>query len=219
MGKCIRIFNSLSKVVQELLSDVGEEGSTVLYSLVSTKFAKVFNISVTTRDFTVSRVVSAYVPGITVPTAFDYNPAKTDIIMTPETSRHIQRIVSGRGFYNSPYLRQECVLIEAERDSRPSRKLWVGKVLALLRLPPIDNNSGKNLEGEDEFFFVQYFEVEKPQDEKDKKLSCIRLRWAHEKQDVGERDSSGCSKQTEKKWFDLIEISAIRGMVHVVRGD
>ena len=216
MGKHVDTWNSLSNIITDLISDVGEEGSRVLYSQLAAMSKELYNITV--NECIVSRVVSGYVPGVRTPTASNYNGAKTGIVMKMESSRKIQRIVSGRGFYNNPNLRQDCVLIAAEGNTSTSGTLWVGKVLAFLRIINPNGSKVSESDGKNELMFIQYFDIIPPQDEIDRRLECIRLQWCRDEEQVQDDNLKRCNTSFSK-WFDLLQVSSIRGMVHVVRGD
>jgi len=63
---------------------------------------------------------------------------------------------------------------------------------------------------------VQYLDLcQKEPDDVDKALGCARLRWAQEEDCDDMR--TGFDKQ--RRYFDVLPVETIRGLVHVVRGD
>ncbi len=56
-----------------------------------------------------------------------------------------------------------------------------------------------------QFVFVQYYDLEDLRDNVDRTLGCIKLKWA--------RTTGGTP------WYDIIQVGAIRGRIHVIRGD
>ena len=214
------IMSNLSKVVVDLVQDVTEDGCRVLCNQLLSKFNTAETPHTASKSFAISRVASGFVPGIGTPVGKNFHNKRQKLLVPVSRVRYSQRMVSGRGFYGSEFLRQDCVVVEA--DDAPSGSnsktisLWVAKVLALLRVPnahlQIDEEVGSN-----EYVFVQYFEVVSCEDEIDKALGCVKLRWARDEEDLHTKGNNPFPDPG--KWFDLLPVSSIRSVVHVVRGD
>lgn len=208
------MMRSVNQTVSDILRDVTEDGSRILIN----QLHEIMNPkgSEGTRErFTVSRVTSGYVGGIETPTGKDVRQRGGKLIIKRSPVRCLQRIVSERGFYGSTTLRQDCVLLQANESSADKMDIWVGKVLLMLRLRRSEVSKGGDESFQDqieeEYIFVQYFDIQRSQDEIDHALGCVRLRWA--------RDDENDNLTSARKWFDLLPASSIRGVVHVVRGD
>ena len=62
---------------------------------------------------------------------------------------------------------------------------------------------------------MQYLECTPPADAIDRELGCICLRWVNA--DGGEEIDGSCHYGAE--WFGLEPVEAIRGSIHIVRGN
>ena len=146
------------------------------------------------------------------------------------TPRELQRIIAAHRFHNSKYPMQQTVMIDAggaqatmeklhmsarERYAgKDVREVWIAKVLAFLcvRRRPKDKRMGAKCTTE-EIALVQYFDTcTEADDAVDKALNCTKLKWARE---VDRRDKMSGPRGV----YDVVNIAAIRGFVHVVRGD
>lgn len=74
-----------------------------------------------------------------------------------------------------------------------------------------------------EHVFLQYVEWTLALDEVDKELVCVCLRWSatseKEYSDVVGKELSNRSKLKVDEWLGMLPISAICGVVHVMRGN
>ena len=214
------IINAMTEVVVAIVRDVSEDGCRVLCRQILSTVNMEGESPTTARTLFVSRVISGYVPGIESPLGEDYNHETKRILLRPSNIRYSQRLVSGRGFYGSPLLRQDCVVIQGEDENDAERiNMWVARVLLLLRLPiPDSEHIGDRDISQQEYAFVQYFEAQPHDTEIDRALGCVKLRWARDESDGGDRMETR-NVDPARKWFDRIPISYIRGVVHVIRGD
>ena len=203
----------------ELLLDLGETASRVLYKrLIKAIPLEDGTTSSLNINGNITRVASAHIPGITPPTADDYHNSANEINVEPSKTRMRQRLVSTRGFYASPHLRQDSVLVNAPARPR-SRKvdLWVAKVLGLFRVPSsqlINASTGTGVKEITEVAFVQFYEIVSMEDRVDTALGCVKLICV-----TGEDDNVEGDTTTGRKWYSLLPLSCIRGVVHIVRGD
>ena len=144
--------------------------------------------------------------------------------------RELQRIVAAHRFHNSKYPMQQTVMIDAggakatleklEETVRASyagtgvREVWIAKVLAFVtvkRRPPKKQIGAKCTT--EERALVQYFDTcDEPEDEVDKALRCTKLKWARECDD-------GDMMRSATGVYGVVGTAAIRGFVHVIRGD
>ena len=213
-------LSSVSGVVRELLNDVEETGARILYDeLRDVKMKEVEGIQMSDRC-KVIRVSSAYVPGIMPPSADNVDKRTGEIRVQQCDLRIPQRIVATRGFYRSPNMRQDSVLIEAETTGDPTQiNLWVAKVLCIIRVPIRSISEGPSHASELELAFVQFYDVKLPEDEIDNALRCIKLQWARGYQNGALGRNEDNENISESKWYSLLPVSSIRGVVHVLRGD
>ena len=147
-----------------------------------------------------------------------------------EVQRELQRVVAAHRFHNSAHPLQNTVLIEAHHPKRAKAMLsqrtqkrlegrscqivWAAKLLAMLRIrrrpkaTPGDPDPPMRVE---EKALVQYFDLDQgAPDEVDSALGCPKLRWS-----VDESSTPG----RRHRYFDVLNATTIRGLVHVVRGD
>lgn len=201
-----------------LVTDLGEDGSRVLYKQLVENAKIRGNTNYNVFNPTITRVASCFVSGVRTPSLNDYCKEQNEIILTSSSYRQYQRVVSERDFHGVPGLRQDCILIQGKNEGDKYKPcLWVGEALALIRLKEAKVRKDAEEENESEYVFVQYFDITPPVDAIDNALNCIRLQWAH----GGSKDMDCIdSRQSEPvKWFDLLPVSTVRGLVHVVRGD
>lgn len=205
----------------ELLQDLGETGSRVLYRELLRVLEEEYGVtSIEKRTSVVVRTASGYVSGIPTPTAKNYDVEQKNVTVKESGTRVAQRFVASNGFYNNPNQRQDDVVLEAKRDeSSGELNLWFGKVLGLFRLRHKNTTAISNTMEEEEMAFVQFYDVTPLQDQVEKSLGCIRLKWSmgdaeeNDDHDIEDQDKHGT------KWFTLLPVAAIRGVVHVLRGD
>ena len=159
----------VSSVILDLLEDLGEAGSIILYEeLRNDRIREDFDLEVDNR-LKVARGTSAYVPGVATPTADDIHRNSQEIRVRNTSTRTPQRVVATRGFYKSPHIRQDSVLIETKAENNiPMMHLWVAKVLCILRSPVSNNLSTCNGNADAELAFVQFYDVVPEADEVDK---------------------------------------------------
>lgn len=217
-------LTSAEKSARDLVQDIGETASRILYRELLEKLTRTRDHNYRGSDsFKITQVASGYVNGICTPTSKDLLGNSNRVVVDESKARKYQRFVSTRGFYNNPGLRQDCVLIQAPGTSENGKvNVWFGKVLGLFRASSSRQSSSQSIseEYEEQFAFVQFFEVKLPQDEIDKALGCVRLTWARGDELIERRNGIGASnEEKERKWFTLLPVSTIRGVVHVVRGD
>ena len=183
---------------------------------------------------------SAYVSGFPLPVqekSSTGKPMLVSVARAPEGAigegrvpRELQRIVAAHRFHNSKHPMQQTVMIDAgdaeatleklHKSVRASyvgtdvREVWIAKVLAFLtvRRRPAGKRMGAKSTTQ-EVALVQYFDTcAEPYDDVDKALNCTKLKWAREDD---ERDMM----KGPRGYYDVVDISTIRGFVHVVRGD
>lgn len=179
----------------QLVRDVGEDGAQSLISLLQEEFSDVSNLDIV-------RVSSAYLTGGFIPTSEHVFRDRNGVnqIRYMEIRRKVsQRVVSCRGFHGSKTLRQDCVMIEREKHGKSSREVWIGKVLALLRVK------------KEEFAFIQYFDATADTDNCMATLQCVNLRIS--------RTDNCDNDRGFGKYYGLVPTGSLRGAVHVVRGD
>ena len=197
-----------------LVEDIGEEAARVVQVLLREKM----NCDESFKfNYRLCRVSSGFVSGRECPTGKDYDSTKTNILFPTTRMRRSQRFVSQRNYYNKPGLRQDCLMIEGAASNSGESVVWIAKALALFRLYKSNRKEPHTTErnksdSESEFAFVQYFNVVPPRGELDSVLGCVRLEWAKDQDQ--ENGNVGA-----RKWYDLVPIEAVRGVVHVVRGD
>lgn len=163
-------------------------------------------------DKSITRVTSGYVSGIPIPTAKDYHPERTEIHVKKGKLRTVQRFISGKEFNNIAVVRHDCVILQAPNvENSSSLNLWFGRVLALIKIPGEDKTSPER-----EMVFVQFFDICPLEDEVDKALGCIKLKWATGET---EEDQGNQTAEKERKWFTLLPIGTIHAVTHVIRGD
>ena len=217
MESTTKDLNRMKSFLHSIVDDVTEDGCRILISQL--RLLQQYDSS-SAEKYRITRVMSGYVPGLETPVGKDYDPKLGMINVKRSEIRYAQRMVSGRGFYGSTTLRQDCVLIQGNDSSSSRVHLWVGKILMMLRT----SNIHKEPQTEDErnkleeYVFVQYFEIQELEDEIDSALDCVRLRWARDEAEDDSRKRKG-NLDPVRKWFDLLPVSSIRGVVHVVRGD
>ena len=214
-----KVLNTMDETIRDLLLDLGETASRVLYNeLLNAIPLEDGTTSSLNIKGKITRVASAHIPGITPPTADDYHKSGNEISVKPSKTRIHQRLVSTRGFYGSPHLRQDSVLVNA--PARPgSRKinLWAAKVLGLFRVPSsqlMNASTGTGVKEVTEVAFVQFYEIVSMEDGVDTELGCVKLIWATCEDENVESDSS-----PGRKWYSLLPLSCILGVVHIVRDD
>lgn len=185
----------------------------------------------------VKRVYSAYSPGFEFP-VLEHTRENERILVTVErragneqgrVQRESQRIVAAHTFHRSSYPMQDTVMVEAAGPEAAMQKLrassrkkhrgcsvrqvWIAKVLAFLKV----RRNGKQEQAEmpapsteSQWALVQYFDVDNGiLDSVDEALDCTKLKWARDVETNGKA----------RRWFELVDVAAIRGLVHVVRGD
>ena len=188
----------------EIVADVGEEGSRVLIRLLRRE-TEALSVQHSDSKKVLLRVKSGYVKGGFVPSLKHFNETRRDVLLEEPVRPQEQRIIACRNFAGGSGLHQDCVLIDSSTD--PQRQTaWIAKVLSLFR---VKHTSGYS-EQEKCYAFVQYFEAIAAVDEIDRTLNCIRLQWARACDDNGLHPT---------KWFDLLPVEVIRGVIHVVSTD
>lgn len=170
------------------------------------------------------RVASGYVSSLPTPTMENYDSRKNTVTVNEGAVRKCQRFVSIRGFYGSPGLRQDCVALQASDVCRTgTTSLWFAKVLALFRTNPSSASNTGSTGLEEQMAFVQFFDVTPLEDEVERSLACIRLIWARgdldNNDEINDADTGKANNEKGRKWFALLPVSTIRGVVQVVRGD
>lgn len=204
----------------ELVEDIGETASRILYTELRKMFIRLGETDSTRSDKSkIVRVASGYVSGLTTPTAENYAQQSNEVAIDEDNGRKPQRFVSTRNFYNIPGLRQDCILLQAsETSGMGSVHVWFAKILGLFRI-----SSTQSREQGKELAFVQFFDVEPLQDEIERALGCVRLRWARgdnsESSTGDDANQDDANQEIGRKWFSLVPVSTIRGVVHVIRGD
>ena len=152
-----------------------------------------------------------------------------------EVEREFQRIVSAHSFHGSQHPVQNFVMIEAadpeatmkqihhsvrqKYASSSVRSVWVAKVLAFVThkaSAPVGPGEVPGKPREARLALVQYMNVcQEKRDDVDKTLGCTKLRWAREDDDEDYEENADDMRCV----YDVVDVSTIRGLVHVVRGD
>ena len=198
-------------------------------------------LQLSTHD-TITRANSAFASGFPFPIS-EKSKQNKPILVTVDrvgdgdstegkVEREIQRIVAAHRFHGSQFPIQNTVMIEAsdpvstrallhesaqcKYSSCSVRSVWIAKVLAILsvrRNPLTEVGVMTRTSTVSEVALVQYFDVcEENADEIEEHLGCTKLRWSQ----------YGCpvaDKADIRRYFDILDVSTIRGLVHVVRGD
>ena len=218
------LLESTENRARELVEDIGETASRVLYQELLENISRICNVTQSiSASMNIVRVASGYVHAINIPTSKNYVESMGKVVTCENTSRTSQRFVSTRGFYSRPGLRQDCVILQAPGTSHTGMvNVWFGKVLGLFRVRSNGElasgmESTENLE---QFAFVQFFDILPLEDEIEKALGCIRLRWARgDSYENHNTEDAHLKQEKERKWFTLLPVSTIRGVAHIVRGD
>ena len=178
-------------------------------------------VSVRLSQMRLLRVKSGIAVCIPTPTADDINLARgtrggRQIRVALGQYTTLQRLVAsnnyhGQGRYDNVLLEYQKPDTELEQDTNYIY-LYAAKCLMLFHVLRKGEDFRRNAtsssnesKSENQFVFVQYYDVEKFRDNVDKTLRCIKLRWA--------RTTEGYP------WYDIIPVGSIRGRVHIVRGD
>ena len=152
-----------------------------------------------------------------------------------EVARELQRVVATHSFHGSKHVVQNFVMIEAADPeatlkqihssvrqkyvSSSVRSVWVAKVLAFLThkaSAPVGPGQMPGKSRETRLALVQYMDVcQEKRDDVDKTLGCAKLRWSREEDDEEYEDIADRMRCV----YDVVDVSTIRGLVHVVRGD
>ena len=118
----------------------------------------------------------------------------------------------------SPEKTRQVLHISA-RDKYKSHsviEVWVAKALArfsITRRQPVAVGELPKPATKSQVVLVQYFDLcTEPADEIDGYLKCPRLRWARDVEEVQ-------GGKEFRRYFDIFDVSTVRGVVHVVRGD
>ena len=163
-------------------------------------------------DISVTVVKSAYVMGGYVPDADDFDP-HSGMLRPTNVSRHKQQRVFATSSFG-PAKRSQYSFVVISGTADDYRTIWVGRVLALVRL------QSPNLSQPVELAFVQYMTCFAPKTAVEKSLGCICLKWSTWDPDNGSVDSNDtASHSAGGPWFDLIPASTISGTVHIVRSN
>ena len=215
-------MQSVQKEALEIVQDMGETASRMFHKEMTIMQSRRAGENGGRTSFNLFRVASGYVSGVTTPTISNFDCRRCTVSIDQNGTRKSQRFVSAKGFYGNPGLRQDCVTFQAsESNNAGSVDLWFAKLLGLFRtVSETIDESGRDRE--EQWAFVQFFDVTPLKDEVDKSLGCIRLVWARGDDDTTEcREESvrNSTKEKERKWFALLPVSTIRGVVQVVRGD
>ena len=144
-----------------LVNDAGEDGTQAFIILLGERYEEPSKIVMT-------RVFSAYVAGGYIPlhsNVFEDQDGSLLIELIVNSRRISQRTVSCKGFHGRPILRQDCVMIE-KYSEEGKRAVWIGKVLALLRIK------------DEDLVLVKYFDTIQSNDYCMVSLRCVNLRWA-----------------------------------------
>ena len=206
-------LSSVNSVAKDLLTEIGETASRVLCLELEHLFKKEFCGFDDVANMTLTTVTSAYVPGIETPNLDHYDELSNEIRVPADQLRKTQRIVSTREFYGSSTLRQDSVLLAAPSSNEDGKiTLWVRKVLGIFRIPSSALRKRADIQDQ-EVAFVQYYEVIRPQDNIDKALQCICMKWC-----CGDSDDAATLRKkmdSGVKWFNLLPVSSIRGRASV----
>ena len=207
----------MNEPVKCLLKDIGESGSRILCHEIRV-WSQIEDDTIRGQDVQVLKVASGYVFGLAKPTVREYDVGLHKIFMRTNLSRRSQRFISSRNFYNSPLLRQDCVLLQASVPNRRGRmSLWVAKILGLFRVrKAVLSESG---EGDWEMAFVQFFDVVRPDSEIDAVLGYIKLKWANGRSNEENEEIDNDGEAEGSTWLSLVPVLSVRGIVHVLRGD
>ena len=216
------LLRSRDKCTRDLVEDIGETAARILYKeLLTNIFRGTGTSSIRSHSTSIVRVASGYVSGIQSPTSKHYVEMMSKVVLNDNSVRKSQRFVSTRGFYSTPGLRQDCVLLQAPGTSQTGKvNVWFAKLLGLFRAERIGAESSGHEETKykEQYAFVQFFDVTPLEDETERALGCVRLMWARGSENCHAEDV-GLEEEKERKWFTLVPASTIRGVTHIVRGD
>ena len=234
---------SLPKPIKELIVDLG--GGVAGYWSVPdfVWFMKKLNLG---RADNVTRSLSCHVSGHPFPICETTIDGKKMLISVDgggdgasaagTVKRELQKVVAAHSYYGSKHPFQNTVMIESSAPEETKDKLhhsvrgkyeratvrgvWIAKVLAILKVTRKEADEVGTMPGRATFtekVLVQYMDVcEESPDEVDKALGCTRLKWARE---VYDDDVNTGNMDDERRFFDVLDIETVRGLVHVVRGD
>ena len=170
-------------------------------------------------DVKVTIVKSGFIQSFKTPTLSDFNTEKCKVIYQGgETSRNtrktMKRVFATSSFGPSKKSMQSCIFMKGKYDDEDEEEFWFGKTMLFFRLSCVEKEYRK------EFALVRFFTCTPPQDDIDKILDCVCLRWEtedgidHSSSMVKNKDTILAGEQ-----YGLIPFQSICGTCHVIRGN
>ena len=221
--------SKVPNVVTEISDRIGELGVRILVELLEKKLSSLGSNSTQYQHQKIQFPSSAYISGYAVPRANNMKSIDNEVYIKKNNLRFSQRVVAASRFYNSSSPRLDNVMIEGSSENAAINEMmiWFAKVLSFVRICKTDNDTEtcaihnrKNCpschsdEGA-ELAFVQYYESlpasALKMDSIDKSLDCVRLQW--------QRTNGDEHGHLAAKYFDLVPVDTIRGVVHIVPAD
>ena len=159
----------------QFLLQVGFQGGTAFITLLEEVLGDITSGNYKKRascrkTVTLSCLKSLFFKGGFLPTIEDYDEEANSIIFRENYEPVNQRAVADVCFGSGKRPRFSFVLLRAEKG-----QVWVSKVVAFIR---INVDSNRQCSGETEFALVRYMQVVRPENNIQKELGCVVLRWA-----------------------------------------
>ena len=172
----------------------------------------------------IKSVQSGYVAGVDAPSAQSCRSSPDgngSVFVADSGRRTVRRIVSSHSPHRSPRPRLGAVIVQADEgggeEGEPRRGFEVhfAKCRALFRAHAREGIFATTKKWEKECAFLQCFDAVPLEDEVDRALQCVKLRWSFR----GPFAETSSTILERLPWFDIQNIATLRGRVQIIRGD
>jgi len=147
-----RHWSEFRDPVKVLLRDLGEDGVQMLHVLLERKACTEGKYG--KKLLKIQRTTSGNIVGIDTPTLQQWCKETNEVHIAEDDRRIYQRIVAKDNVYNTGLCRQDCVTIEGQPSEKGNRKMWLAKLLALLRIRDGGSSLEPNVAQQHEMAFI-----------------------------------------------------------------
>ena len=209
----LREFHNSNAI--DLFLQLGDQASFAFIDLTRDELQRIKSSAIP-KYTRITIVKSAYVIGGFLPQYSNYNDTRNGLTYLHPSIKTKQRIFATKSFGSSKKPRFSFVTMQA--PSTHHGDVWVGKVLALVRIKPSDQDDPI------EFIFLQYMDIIPPENNIDETLGCISLQWSSAEEVDRSHPQYTISRMKKQPsnsipgpWYGLVECSSILSTLHVLR--
>ena len=209
----LREFHNSNAI--DLFLQLGDQASFAFIDLNRDELQRIESNSIP-KYTRITVVKSAYVIGGFLPQYSNYNDTRNGLTYIPPSFKSKQRIFATKSFGSSKKPRFSFVTMQA--PSTHHGDVWVGKVFALVRIKPSDQDDPI------EFVFLQYMDIIPPENNIDETLGCISLQWSSAEEVDRSHPQYTISRMKKQPsnsipgpWYGLVQCSNILNTLHILR--